>query len=313
VFAFPDVDGPGVGPSPELSRSETTTEGVAPSGRAAASVPTDLSFIKEPRRHLSFSQLSTYSECGEKFRLRYVENVPTSPHGAFLGGRAIHKTIEESEGEVWWKDEDAFARADAVAIARFREIFDAEVEEAGGVEAIRWGGRGQGEDVAWWHKNGEFMLRRYRLTRVAMAESGWDVVEGGVEMRVLAELPGVSVPVVGYLDKLLMHDAGEPVVVDYSTGRVGGKNALQFATYAALLAMSRGLEVDRGVAIYLRAPDASKRVQPVIFAELVPRIAETYAKLVRGIEAEVFVPNPSAFCKSCAVNSSCWYWTGSQP
>jgi CRISPR/Cas system-associated exonuclease Cas4 (RecB family) len=272
--------------------------------------PANLDFIKE-HRHLSFSQLSTYSSCGEKYRLRYVERVPARPQGAFLGGRAVHEAIADSEAERWWKDEANFGSPDAPAVARFREVFDREVGGAG--EDVRWGGRNQGEDYPWWVKNGEFMLRRYRATRAAMDESGWDVVEGGVEMRVITELPGVAVPVLGYLDKFLMHDAGDSVVVDYSTGRVGGKDALQFATYARLVEKARGFLPQRGVAIYLRAPEAAKRVQDVPFLPLVEHVDESYATLVRGIEAGVFVPNPSSFCSSCAVNSACWYYQGSRP
>jgi CRISPR/Cas system-associated exonuclease Cas4 (RecB family) len=312
--------GTGVGPSPQSEETAVPDTAAvdedAPPGRETegrenpepASVRS-LDFIQE-KRHLSFSQLSTYSECGEKYRLRYVEGVPTKPSGALIGGKAVHETIEVAEREDWWKDEENFFPSDAPAIATYREILERHVEEA--TEEIRWGGRGQGEDYPWWIKNGEFMLRRYRATREAMDASGWGVVQGGVEMRVLADLPGVSVPVLGFLDKFLMHEGGETIIVDYSTGRVGGKNAFQFATYSRLLYLAREITCTRGVAIYLRAGDANKRVEAMQFEPLVDHMDETYANLYRGIEAELFIPNPSSFCSSCFVNQYCWSWMGSQ-
>jgi RecB family exonuclease len=194
-------------------------------------------------------------------------------------------------------------------ITDFRERFDAAV--ASESTPIRWGGRKtkefpNGEDAAWWHKQGEFMLRRYVATREALSEAGYGVVEGGVEMKALAEIGGR--PVLGYLDKFLMHESGEPVIVDYKTGRIGSAEPFQFATYAALVRRTRGLVVERALAVFLRAPDAGRRVQPIEFVRLVDRIDEVYATAVAGIDAGMFPVRPSDFCKSCAVRAHCWYW-----
>ncbi len=309
---------------------------------------TDLSTIvgTERRQHLSFSQLSVYQQCGTKYALSYVERAPREPQGAFLGGRSLHEAIQRAEQEEWWLDDDAFLASDGAAIAEFHRLFDLAVMESGpalsdlpwrerkaaldrlegderaeaiasALPAIRWGGRGGGENYAWWHAQGEFMLRRYRDTRQAMEEGGWAPVEGGVEMKVLAELPGVSVPVVGYLDKFLMREldretgeVGDPAILDYKTGKIGNADPMQFATYSRLLRLSRGIETTVGIAIFLRAADAERRVQRVDFADLLPHVDELYAGLVRGIDAELFMPNPNAYCPGCSVRASCWYWNG---
>jgi len=263
--------------------------------------------------NLSFSQLSTYHSCGEKWRLQKVERVPQEPQGAWIGGRAVHRAIQESEREGWWPDEDTWRGPEGAMIAFFLAELERGVAEDGGSEAIRWGGRkdrqgNPGEDLAWWRKNGEFMLRRYVDTRVTLAEAGYEPIEGGVEMKVVAEVGGI--PVVGYLDKFLMHEAGEPVILDYKGGQIGRADPLQFATYAALLERSRGIVVERGLAIFLRAADAARRIAPVRFAELVPRMDEVYEAAVAGISAGLFPVRPGPFCPSCSVRDSCWYWRG---
>lgn len=104
--------------------------------------------------HLSWSQLQTLSDCGERFRLRYVEQVPEAPQGALIAGRAIHAAIEWAETRETDKFPDYAPIDDLIhepptlqaAFLRllrenFLRLFDESVEEAGGTDAIRWAGR----------------------------------------------------------------------------------------------------------------------------------------------------------------------------
>lgn len=268
---------------------------------------------RNDRAHLSFSQLNAYHDCGVKYELQYREKAEREPQGALLGGIAVHRAIEISEREGYWLDDMNFAHPDAPAIAVFLKILMDSIRDAGGDEKIRWGGKGGGEGQLWWRKNGEWMMRRYQVTRFAMSANGWDVLENETEYRVEAELKGVSSPVVGYLDKYLMHEGGDPLIVDWKTGRIGNANPMQFATYGRMIQVVLGLQVERGVAVFLRAPDAARRVQPVRFAELIPRVDEMYASLEGEIEREVFTPNPQAWHSSCAVRDACWYWQATKP
>lgn len=268
--------------------------------------PTDLGFLHE-KSHLSFSQLSTYSGCGEKYRLSYIERVPRRPQGPFIAGIAVHEAIATSEDEGWWEDE---ANADGPTkpiVAEFLERFDDGVAKAGGRAEVRWGGRGGSEDVEWWHHHGELMMRRYANIRRSWAGEGWGSI--GTEYRVVVTLPGLDRPVIGYLDKFLMHEGGEPLIVDWKTGKVGGADPLQFATYAEMIAQARGIEVRRAVAVYLRAATMEQGVQEVSgFAALRERVGGEFATLAKAIEADLFTVNPQSYCSSCSVNAHCWYW-----
>jgi len=90
--------------------------------------------------HLSWSQLQTLADCGEKFRLSYVLQVPRAPQGPLIAGRAIHAAIEWAETE-WGRSEFAAWRVPNAVGAQFDHIFDDDVADEGGADAIRWGGK----------------------------------------------------------------------------------------------------------------------------------------------------------------------------
>src|SRR3990167_7473197 len=92
--------------------------------------------------HLSYSSLSSWTSCGEKYRLSYVEHVPKIPQGALLGGRAIHEAIEESERGGWWEREDAHEPEGPIALQYITSLKTAVAVEVLAGKTIRWGGRG---------------------------------------------------------------------------------------------------------------------------------------------------------------------------
>jgi PD-(D/E)XK nuclease superfamily len=97
--------------------------------------------VEEP--HLSWSQLQTLSDCGVKYELTYVKQVPRAPQGYFIAGRAIHAAIEWAETE-WDQSEPGAPAAwsqPRVVGEQFGYIFDAMIGEEGGADAIRWAGR----------------------------------------------------------------------------------------------------------------------------------------------------------------------------
>jgi len=107
--------------------------------------------VEEP--HLSWSQLQTLADCGEKFRLSYVVDVPRAPQGPLIAGRAIHAAIEwaetpQPELEGWCPIQDlthGTTREQMQAAldigSQFGNLFSAMVGEEGSADVIRWGGR----------------------------------------------------------------------------------------------------------------------------------------------------------------------------
>lgn len=100
--------------------------------------------------HLSWSQLQTLSDCGERFRLRYVEQVPEAPQGALIAGRAIHAAIEwaETTNEIGRPLDLLFADRPGASPfpfgglgVKFGALFDEAVRDEGGPDVVRWGGK----------------------------------------------------------------------------------------------------------------------------------------------------------------------------
>lgn len=111
--------------------------------------------VEEP--HLSWSQLQTLADCGEKFRLSYVVQVPRAPQGPLIAGRAIHAAIEWAETphegssilvpdgppiNGLFESNRELSRMFAPTLGlRFVDLFDDDVADEGGADVIRWGGR----------------------------------------------------------------------------------------------------------------------------------------------------------------------------
>lgn len=259
--------------------------------------------------YLSFSRLSTYDTCGERFRLRYVDRVPSIPSGAAIGGSAVHQVIETAELEGWWeKDfEDAVMLLTNAFRAVFKERVEAETQHG---EEIRWGGRKtkqypMGEDFQWWDRYaGNLFLRRYLSVRKRDAEEGWRILDGGVEMEIGAYLDDRYIK--GFIDALgYVTGDGEVVIRDWKTGT--WLQPFQLAVYAWMVQQSRGLTVTRGQIGYLRGSSSETWIKEYDLSEWIDIVPRKFTDLVRGIEAQIFPIQPSNLCGSCAVRPYCAY------
>lgn len=254
--------------------------------------------------YLSWSRLRTYSNCGESYRLSYVDEIPSSPHGAAIAGKAMHQAIAEAEVTESWADP-----SDVSMQLSFLEHFTQDVEEAGGPEACRWGGRKDregrpAEDYLWWiNFASSLFCRRYAEVRRLDEAAGWSVLEGGIEMEVGITYQGRHI--VGYVDAVMVSPDGEPVVRDWKTGRM--LEPYQLGVYAWLLGASgRKLTIETGQLGVLRATggDCLKVYDVAPWAAIVPRMLDD---LIRGVDAQVFPLRPSPFCMSCGVREHCSY------
>lgn len=264
--------------------------------------------VQTGMEYLSFSRLNTYDTCGERFRLKYVDRVPSIPSGAALGGSAVHKVIETSELEGWWEKD--FEDAVMLLTNAFRGVFKDLVNAEGGVAKMRWGGRKSkqyplGEDFQWWDRYaGNLFLRRYLSVRKLDAKAGWQLLEGGVEMEVGADLDGRYIK--GFIDALgYVTEDGEIVIRDWKTGT--WLQPFQLAVYAWLIRQGRGLTVTRGQIGYLRGAHAENWIKEYDLTEWVELVPRKFTDLVRGIEAQIFPIQPSNLCASCMVRPYCAY------
>jgi hypothetical protein len=63
-------------------------------------MPSNHNDVRSAPRARSYTQLSTYADCGKRFELAYERRVPRRPGVWFPAGTALHKSIERYLREV---------------------------------------------------------------------------------------------------------------------------------------------------------------------------------------------------------------------
>lgn len=255
--------------------------------------------------YLSWSRLRTYSNCGESYRLHYVQDLPSEPSGPAIAGKAMHEAIAAAEAAESWRDED-----DITMVQTFLGNLTTAIEEIGGPEICRWGGRkdrdgNPSEDYLWWVQYaGDLFCRRYSAIRRRDEELGVHLFGDGVELELAIDISGRHF--VSYIDQLLVDGNGQPIVRDWKTGTM--VDPIQLGVYSYVLEHSTlGLHVDQGQIGYLRGNDHTKWIREYDLAPLravVPRLLDD---LIRGVEAKVYPLRPSPFCVACGVRAACAY------
>lgn len=339
---YPDGAGSGVGTGESLAMSvrasgPTEAQDRTPASRSSqldASFPTP---TPEPSSYrggesqgeklrLSWSKLSAFSDCGEKYRLRFVENVPTIKSGAGMAGQAVHEVIDLMLREGWFID-PAAVEHDGTLL--FIERFNAKLDEAGGPDNVRWGGRKRnmkddsgrdvkgpdgkpikvGEDYAWMCQQAPTWLKRAgTILRDDVEVRGYEITDVFSEMRVSCWLDEVGGTLVtGYIDHLFLmtDDSGTSKIRDWKTGM--WTDQMQLVNYAWML--KKGLNLDVGVGEFAKLRGKTRADWLVQFDldHLVPVVERMYADSVKGLEAEHYQLKPSSFCASCDVKASCLY------
>lgn len=252
--------------------------------------------------YVSWSQLSTYAQCGFKYKANYRDHVPQEPQGPFLGGRAIHDAIEWGEPQGYWQEDGTVEWV----IADARRRFEAMVADEGGPDNIRWGGRKDrdgrpGEDYRWWMFNLGLMAKAWAGTRRLDVINGLEFVEESTEFEVNVTLPSGTLLKVR-IDAAMFETADGIVVRDYKAGRIGGAEVKQLGIYGWALREGPGWDVAFGEFAYLRRLGEVQRYPIDHLIEHVPAWFEKYAS---GVERGVFPVEPNQFCSSCPVRSYC--------
>lgn len=278
---------------------------------------------------LSYSRLSSYRRCGEQYRLRHVENVPSVPHGSALAGSAVHHVNEVMIAEGWWNDPDAVENEGARI---FQEDFDRRLAEVGGPDACRWGGYKRilydeetgkpvldeegnkvkvGENYQWFTKMGPTFVKRAGAILRRDVQNGLHVVEASVERSVAAWLDGPgSTLITGKIDLMLLaDDEGHPRVRDLKSG--SHIDPIQLANYAWLLRNiedpAKRITSDVGEIAYLRGQTPDKWIRTYDLTEWLPIVPRMFRDMVKALESDVFQLNPSSWCGSCSVREHCEY------
>ena len=255
--------------------------------------------------HLSVSSVDMFLRCGEQFRRRYIEGEIIPPGIAARVGTGLHKGAEANSKEKISTGHDAplsvvqDAARDGYVKAVQSGIFVPAEQRS---EAKTLLAQGLDDSV--------------KLATLYREEVAPDIMPVAAEKQIVAEVPGLSVPVLGYIDTVT--DADE--IRDLkSAGKAWPKNKPhgehQPTVYAFLFEYIYGRKPSRFVydilvngkkesATYMQMETMRDEAD---FAAWV-RIAQT---VLRSISAGVFPPAaPGSFLCSpnfCGYHSSCPY------
>lgn len=253
--------------------------------------------------YLSYSSINLYLTCSEAWRRKYVLKEPQPSTPSLVFGSAIHNAIEYYIG----------TRADTTAIKPdspanyWRGHWDMAVEYNPNCE---WGA-----DTPEQHfneglrllSNPELQAMVNRLT--PLRDDSGLFIERKVELRV----PGVPVPIIGYID-LVTNDGVPGDFKTSATQWTQHKAAaeLQPLFYlAALNQMGRnvpGLRFRHYVIVKTKEPKVQVIETMHTWDSLFHRLYPIIQSVWRAIESEVYVPNPHAWLcgpKFCNAWSKC--------
>lgn len=239
--------------------------------------------------HLSYSSITLYLDCPEAWRRKYVAQEPTRKTSALAFGSAFHGTVErmiQKRSYDWttiWSEE-------------FGKAF----------QDVTW----EDEETPEWHYNEGVRLLNHEDVKTAIQSiqpKSPEHIEKKVELRV----PGVPVPVIGYIDIILAD--GTPA--DFKTSARSwtqdqANNSLQTLFYLAAM-NQMGFEVNWRFKHFVFVKTKTPQVQVLEHSHTPGELFFLFEMIKRvweGISKEFFPLNPTTWrCseKYCDFYANC--------
>jgi len=237
--------------------------------------------------HLSYSSIQLFLTCPAAWRFRYVEKVQTPTSTALVFGSAWHETVEAYVG----------ARAlgqEADLLGLWQHHWQATLERQ--TAPVDWGA----ETPEQHYNEGVRLLSNAEVT--AALDGIVPKVEGDapiIEKRVELHVPGVPVPVIGYIDII----TADGVPGDFKTSARAwsadkAANELQPVYYLAALNQAGiptpGMKFRHFVVTKTKKPqfqvlETAHKPEALLF------LYQMIAKVWTAIEAEAFPENPTTW------------------
>lgn len=200
------------------------------------------------KKHLSPTQLKMASRCLEQYRRRYVKGIKDAPAGALIWGRSDHATIEVTMREKLTKGEH-LSVPDTVDL--FAATLEREVNESGGVAEVDWGNE-KGEKVPAEKGYAQAMDVGTRLVGAYREQVAPTIVPVTIEEPFEVQVPGIGVPVAGYIDLIGRQDRTPRLIERKTTARntVSGEWKVQ----TRVMQLARPYESDIQLSLKQKTP-----------------------------------------------------------
>lgn len=263
--------------------------------------------------HRSVSQVSSFAQCGEAYRLSRVAMAPSKPAAWFPHGTAYHAVIEEYENSHRQISNPALE-------ARFTELYQEEIAKM----RERWpnesdwitGGRKKGfNDI----QDREVIGRWQVLDYVAFAEAhrnAWRILplgNGEIATEVKFDVDFGGVKVIGFIDQIRQYADGSLEVADLKTGTSTPGSSMQLGVYAHVTYANTGILPASGVFVKAGRPATpradirpTRDIQHFLQSWDKPLLDSIFSDMDRAERQGIFLPNPQDGCeRTCTVSDFC--------
>ena len=272
---------------------------------AAAAHPNGLAQAITGRRCVSYSQVSGYQRCSRQFQYRYVDHlVPECVPSSLAFGSAIHTAVQA-------QFEARMSGSKSPGIKGLLEAFQGGWRETIGDVPVRYN-KDQDENSV--RELADRMLRAFLAHGISKPRG--EII--GIEEPILASIDPDLPDVLARID-LVTVTKSHVSVVDFKTAkyRWNGSKIIeskpQLALYgelAAPIAQDYRLPVRLHFAVLTKAKATAVNVDTLADdPDDLDRIKEAFGQAWHGIQAGVFVANPSPMnCTTCPYKTTCGVW-----
>ncbi|AFM23316.1 RecB family exonuclease [Desulfomonile tiedjei] len=256
----------------------------------------------EEHDHLSFSQVSCYTNCSLKYRFHYIDCLEEEfTSSALLFGSGIHSGIQAYLQSV--------LEADPLRPDQILDVFKDE-----------WRTSQKGK-IRYSARDSEESLTSKAHDLFTLFVDGYDphgeviAVEEAFSIDLnehLHESPCTLPPLVGSIDAIIKN--GSTALIDFKTASRkpnGDVNAMQLVAYS-LGATTLGYEPDE---LAYRYEYLIKTAKPELVNHPVAindddrrRFMKIVTRVWKAIQSSIFYPNPSYLCSSCGYHNHCKEW-----
>jgi putative RecB family exonuclease len=242
--------------------------------------------------HLSYSSISAYLDCPENWRRKYIAKEPTQSSPALAFGSAFHGTIEK------------FVTAPEADII---ETWNQQWSKAIEGQPIFWG---LDTPEAIYNDGVRMFSNATLLSELKKIAPGIDDQGHKIERRVELRVPGVPIPIIGYIDIILAD--GTPA--DFKTSAKSwtddkAQESLQSLFYLAAM-NQMGIPVNWKFKHIVFVKTKEPKVQMLEHSHKPGELFflfDLISRVWRGIEHEVYPMNPGTW--KCS-EKYCDFWSG---
>jgi putative RecB family exonuclease len=239
--------------------------------------------------HISYSQYSAYTRCPRSWYLARLKGGEEKQSWYLPIGTVVHDAIEARvKGEFF----DLTNRFYDLVAMQMQIEPDLSKWLAGGPEAAPI-------------KEEKALQRAVECYEKAVQELD-DIEVWRVEYDATGSLPGLEVPIKGFIDIVGEHKRKGPVIIDWKTGSTKPDN-FQLQTYAALMAANNhaDMSVDYHGRYVMLAPGAPN-TRYVDLSKVDPaEVGAKYQKVYDQMKAKVYKANAGFDCRFCFQAENC--------